>query len=308
MSRILSHYTSERGLIGIVRSQSLFATSFLDLNDTSEFFFALSVVVREAVEKALQFVPEEIRGPIRADFDAEKAMGDYVKKIRDNVLESDGYDALYVTSFAAGRNDDENRRGILTLWDRYTAYKGYCLQFDEATIRNKLEREVQTHSYSMIDLVEVKYGVDKSSLEFQELARQFSTILRLQLCHHLNDYRAAPGEAEHVVEGEFIKRLFHFCATHKDPAFADEREVRVLAFPHGKAFSRPLHGLQTSKTIQRRHNSNKGARYIIIGDSMLPGFIPKRIVAGPKTSTGAWMGMDLYPPMPAFDKSDLPVR
>jgi len=308
MSRVLSHYASERGLIGIVRSQALFATNFLDLNDSSEFFYALRIIVEESVQKALQLIPEEIRGPLREDFDLEKSMEEYLQQIRANIADSDGYDSLYVTSFAVGRSDDENQRGILTLWDRYTSFQGYCLQFDEADLRRKLRTEIETHSYSMIDLFDVKYGVDKSSDQFQNLVTRFSTILRLQLCHHLNDYRAAPDDAELVLESVFLKELFHFCATHKDPAFSDEREVRILAFPHGRAQSRPFQGLQTSKTIHRRGNVENGARYIVIGESVLPGIIPNKIVIGPKAEMDIWMQEGLYPLKPAITKSDLPVR
>lgn len=235
-------------------------------------------------------------------------MEGYVQKIRANIAESDGYDSLYVTSFAVGRSDDENHRGILTLWDRYTSLQGYCLQFDEAALRRKLRREVETHSYSMIDLFDVKYGVDKSSNQFQDLVTQFSTILRLQLCHHLKDYRAAPEDSEMVVESVFLKELFHFCATHKDPAFSDEREVRILAFPHGRAQSNPFLGLQTSKTIHRRGNVENGTRYIVVGESVLPGIIPKKIIVGPKAELDMWMQEGLYPLPPTITKSDLPVR
>ncbi len=46
---LLSHYTSEAGLIGVVRSQSLWATDFLSLNDATEFVFALRRLYDEAL-------------------------------------------------------------------------------------------------------------------------------------------------------------------------------------------------------------------------------------------------------------------
>jgi hypothetical protein len=45
----ISHYTSEHGLVGIVRSQSLWATDFSALNDTTEFAYAMSAILEEVV-------------------------------------------------------------------------------------------------------------------------------------------------------------------------------------------------------------------------------------------------------------------
>src|SRR5215218_9940433 len=123
---LLSHYTSEAGLLGIARSKNLRATNFLSLNDTTEYFFAWAAIQRHALGQVYEFLPPDRRHP---SFNAHSYAPGVNTKFRATVAGMDGYGALYVTSFARSQNDDHEKRGILTLWDRYTRCQGYCLQF-----------------------------------------------------------------------------------------------------------------------------------------------------------------------------------
>jgi hypothetical protein len=69
---LLSHYTSRDGLEGIAESKTLRATSFLQLNDTSEYFYAWEILQKEALRLAINRMP---RGSISAtvDIDARAA-------------------------------------------------------------------------------------------------------------------------------------------------------------------------------------------------------------------------------------------
>jgi hypothetical protein len=114
----LSHYTSIQGLIGIVRSQCLHATEFQALNDQMEFSYAMAAIYDEAIATVLPKIPSELRDSNKTDAQLRALRPDYVAMLRKQMSAKDGFGSLYVTSFARGRNEDENERGILTLWDR----------------------------------------------------------------------------------------------------------------------------------------------------------------------------------------------
>lgn len=64
---MLSHYTSERGFIGIVRSQGLRATDFLSLNDQSEYVYAFQAIHRAALDLIIEKIPTDLRDPAKSD-------------------------------------------------------------------------------------------------------------------------------------------------------------------------------------------------------------------------------------------------
>lgn len=58
---LLSHYTTYDGLRGISTSKAFWATNFLDLNDTSEFFFAWGKIFEAASEIFISMISETTR-------------------------------------------------------------------------------------------------------------------------------------------------------------------------------------------------------------------------------------------------------
>jgi hypothetical protein len=305
--QLLSHHTSERALIGIVRSQSLWATEFLTLNDSTEFVFALSALYEVALTMTLPSIPEELRDKRKPEEQLCAMIPEYIRLVRRQVLESDGYDSLYVTSFAQGKDEDEDERGILTLWDRYTMCKGYCLQFNKDHIRERVECEREKHSYAHIELAEVKYGIDQQDVEFKQLANQLSYRMLERCFAETDDHRLMRDAENRDLDSVFLPKLLSFCGKHKDPAFKDEREVRILAYPANVNSPRVLTGVAMRKTIYCEGNRLDGRRHIILGENQLPGITLDRILIGPNTKWHAYMSDGLYPLPPAIKKSDIPI-
>lgn len=305
---MLSHYTSERGFIGIVRSQSLRATEFLSLNDQSEYIHAFREIQSAALDVVIEKIPAELRDSTKGDSFFRTLPATLGDELKTQVRAGDGYGSLYICSFARGRNDDENNRGILTLWDRYTRNEGYCLQFDEANVRRVIEHENTRNSYFWIDLAEVQYGVDRATAEFQYLATQLAHRLMQRIYQETRDRRVAEHVGQMDPEATFARKLMSLCGTHKDPSFSDEREMRILAYPANVSEARIFTGIASPKIIYRVDRKPDGARYIMLGENTLPGFIPDRIVAGPKSETPVHMLRALYPFQPSFSKSTIPIR
>lgn len=305
--KLLSHYTSEPGLVAIVRSQTLWATEFLSLNDRTEFVYAMSAISEAAYGQLLSRLPDDLRDPTKNEADITKIVSGLMSQLRTQATHEGGYGSLYVTSFACGRNEDENERGILTLWDRYTQKRGYCLQFDKERLRRLIDNELRRYSYAWIELAEVKYGIDRNAREFRYLVEQMTRRLLHDIAQERQVYQLLPKPDEIDVDSVFFSRLMSFCGKHKDPSFSDERETRILAYPIDATIPRFLTGLAVSKPVHRRGNGGSGSRYIVLGDSTLPGLTPHRIIIGPGAAMDARTIHDLYPAPPLVSRSTIPI-
>ncbi len=298
---VLSHYTKRAGLVGILSSGTLWATNFLDLEDTSEFFYAFDLLCRDAFHYAMSQIPNELKLPnhnLDAAFDALKS--DLVNSLKSQ----DGYGQLYVVSLARGTTPDHEQRGIFTLWDRYTKHEGYCLQFSEQHIREKLKSELSKGSYAWAGLKRVTYGVDTSEPEFRALSFQLGETMLLQAAR-ATGYSNIPIQFQsHWAQTYLVRRLLDYCATRKDPCFADEREVRIFAYPAEQAVARVFTGVAYRKQIRV---GPTGRRYVAIGEHWRPGIAPQRIIVGARadfeiTPLLAVHGLDIE-----VSKSNLPV-
>jgi hypothetical protein len=58
---ILSHYTDRNGLEGIAQSKAFWATNFLNVNDTTEYFFAWKRIIRHALGEMLSQLPDDLK-------------------------------------------------------------------------------------------------------------------------------------------------------------------------------------------------------------------------------------------------------
>jgi hypothetical protein len=301
---LLSHYTGEAGLLGIAASKALWATDFLTVNDTSEYFYAWHAIQLDAIQKTYAALPAERR---RADFNSEAYVENANKKFRAGMQTRDGYGALFITSFAKSQNEDHDRRGNLTLWHKYTEHRGFCLQFNRDDVRRLVEFESWKGNYYWIELVDVQYGVDKASRDFQDLSYQLEQKMLVELLRHSGDDRIKPAWNRMWAESALMRKTLAFCARHKDPCWEDEREVRIVACPAERADARTFTGIAHRKDIHTTADGKK--RFIVIGEDFEPGFVPHRIIVGAKATLPANKLSGAYPGLlqPHIADANLPV-
>lgn len=274
----LSHYTDLNGLNGILSSQSIWATNFLDAKDPSEFFYAWRIMTEEALHIVMANTPEDVKEP---NANVPEQATKITKQFREALMAStEDYGHMYTTSFARASTDDQEKRGLLTLWERYPGHSGYCLQFDENDVHRIVELDASRSSYEYCAVAKVNYGVDKNDFNFKELCQQLAYSLLIDLAAQRRDARLYPKH-ETWAKGYLLQRIMAFCATHKDPCFVDEREERIIVFPSNQTVSRVFTGLAIKKKIYR---TDGGRRYLAIGEIWRPGLIPRRIIVGSKAS------------------------
>lgn len=122
----LYHYTSQKGLLGILGGKT-WMTSIFYLNDSLEYSHCLNICKKELETRIQLLLREELgdKTPEREESISEKKFGYYkrvelyVSNIKNHVV-----DQLFVFSFSQ-RNDD------LSQWRGYCPeVGGYCIEFD----------------------------------------------------------------------------------------------------------------------------------------------------------------------------------
>lgn len=298
---LLSHYTNRAGFEGIAKSKAFWATNFMDLNDSSEFFYGWNFINRAAASMVMELIPSE---KLRVGFQVEDFCKDSTTHIKQLFQSMNGYSNLYVVSFARGKNEDHNARGIRTLWELYNGHKGYCLQFDQKDLKRILELESSRASYEWVGMADVKYGIDQSENSFQDLCSQLSQHYLLQIVRAIPDIQVEPKIDRMWASSYFNRKLLEFCATHKDPCFEDEREMRIYAYPSSKTEARVFTGIAFKKTIRTTPN---GKKYIIVGEGWTPGISPKRVIIGTKADLNISSILGNYNPHPQVALSNMPI-
>lgn len=299
---MLSHYTSRAGLEGILDTETLWATNFLELNDSSEFFFAWEALQRHAAAYLKARIPDDLKQGGNANDATLACVMAEVRTAFASSAPNSGH--LYVTSFARAGNEDQERRGILTLWDRYTKFEGYCLQFLKRDIEHKLKLELTRGSYSSAGLAEVTYGLDETTSEFRILSRQLGEHWLLLAARIIRDSRISPDYRNHWPESFLVRNIMEFCARHKDPCFEDEREIRVFLYPADRAEARVFTGIAGVKKIR---TTPSGKRFLAVGEFWRPGIIPSRIIVGPKADPGIEGLLAKFNLPPVIAPSNLPI-
>jgi hypothetical protein len=204
----LYHYTDAAGLLGIIKSGTLWATNFRYLNDSSEFIYAsglIKEVVAEATEGALGDSPKaRLRDSILRGTD---------KKEDSEVTEFTEYPQPYIACFS-------ERGDGLSQWRGYgKSIGGYSLGFSFQHIRAVEEAinrtRVQAHLF--------RCWYDKSAQK-QLISEAFEMAVRAVSDGESRGEHFRDADVETLVD----TILRPVSRAYKDPAFEDEREWRLV--------------------------------------------------------------------------------
>ena len=205
--RILFHYTSGAGLIGILESRSIWATNIRFLNDSTEYDFAVGLarrVIQERIDKA------------RNKFEVA------VASVLQERLTTDPAADVYVTSFS--ENADQ-----LSQWRAYSPPTGgYALGFRAKSL---LEPALSNPSFFLTPCI-------YDSLSQEKLIRKlFDDVLVFAEESH------NAGLTHDRVFREAFKlfgRLIPLAAPAiKHPSFVEEQEWRLVRLPASFDFELP---------------------------------------------------------------------
>jgi hypothetical protein len=200
----LYHYTSQEGLLGIIKTGSLWATNISYLNDSTEFELSLGLI-RDSLSAAIETSEwEENRFTTR---DPDRATDATKRKEEESRLwrlatRIDGSD-LCVTCFC--KEDD-----LLSQWRGYTGPGyGYSLAFHTERL---------------------KTSASDAGFIFGKCI--YNSDLQKHIINESLEYLLTKGPAGDRVEIKDFVAVIRYCAFFKHPSFEQEQEWRLVSSSH----------------------------------------------------------------------------
>jgi hypothetical protein len=232
---LLYHYTREHAFRSIVLNNTLWATAFEDLNDSSAFRHMRAPLAEMLGERFIPAVEAfSARGQWEADVVRRQGgVGPGARKAGKRVMETlykatfgtparERLQSCFVASFCSPVPDSyAEQNGLLSRWRGYGGDGGYCLVFDTERLEALIDEEQQAYQYLFMRLGVAHYFKDKTSMPatFDEFAAKASDLLAPAL--------AGP---DFSVDG-MVEPFVTAAATTKHRGFEEEGEVRLVAMP-----------------------------------------------------------------------------
>ena len=191
----LYHYTNMHGLVGIVKSKSIWCTKIQYLNDASEYEHGFSFLKTAMLDNE-QGLENAWKGLTVKEKDIDSSIQEY------SMLD------IFVSSFT-------ELSDTLSQWRGYASDNGVYISFG----RKKLKTQASAKNYSLLECV---YEDDKKKNLAEKYIKRWIKILK-------DDGGRFGGSNETV---KFIVKCFikHSCR-FKHESFKEEKEWRLISFP-----------------------------------------------------------------------------
>jgi hypothetical protein len=282
----LHHYTNFAGISGIFESQTIWATQFCYLNDSSEVSLLRDPLTVALKRRFLRALVDRQRGSLRLQMFLRKhggaprvAEGDadrLVQILHENIF-GGGLAVPFIASFCSHVNDQsyEKENGLLSQWRGYGKDGGFCIVFDTAAFVTILEAEFNAYNWIRLRIAPVRYAYDDIEVD----------TLFPELVERCDAFFIGPLENKHplVDQAGLASFFMSACPLFKHRGFHEEREVRIVAIPGARDVlrSNPEYDLSERwKTIHVRGDAN--IPYLRLNDHLNKGALPiKRVIVGP---------------------------
>jgi hypothetical protein len=195
----LFHYTTPDGLIGIVRDNSLWATSAFYLNDSQELIGGIEIA--------------------RKQLEAFKQSADMEQKNRIDWLLNDIRSVGTVRSKAAFVCSLSSEHDLLSQWRAYCCGGGFSIGFPVDQFREAIGAQ----DFSLNECIYVKTEQDKLIKETIELvALEWIRGAQVPVTEDVNRFK---------VSGKLIWELIRAASWLKNSSFKEEQEFRIVSLP-----------------------------------------------------------------------------
>lgn len=287
------HYTAQAGLEGILKNQSLWATNYRHLNDSTEIILfkdrlkEILIPTAREVFAAMVFDGKVKAGSFNKYGGFEKALTHDADAFVESCFKTLNHQ-IYITSFCGTSQDEYVRRnGLLSQWRGYAGQGGFCIEFDTRRLISLLRREAEHFEHLGGHVSGVVYSDDEASLvkEFQNEIPVMEGYLKSSFEAILTK---ATDDPDPVEAGEFLKAFIGSITRYKHRAFKEESEVRavwagVRVSKADLVIARRMGGeLKPEKPIKHRGPQPKKIAYVDLLDSEGGPLPINRIIVGPQ--------------------------
>jgi hypothetical protein len=227
----LFHYTSAAGLIGILRSQEMWATAYYCTNDSSELAAGKDVLKHRFSGLTSKMIRED-----------HPLVLEYYSRGVDPMQYADGFESLmtnlafnqlqtYITCFCKAAGQEDYSHGLLSQWRGYGADGGYALQLSRKKLAEALAK-IEKSAQGQYDLQDVFYTVDNP---LREKVIGHVDLFIKAYTDHLEDFAQPLGElvgrksmTSPIANlwGGPIESLVDYLIHTKNSHFSEERECR----------------------------------------------------------------------------------
>lgn len=281
----LFHYTSARGLYGILESGCLWATHFRFLNDSKEFFAARRSLEEVAFKRIFQrMVALKVSGRLTIPHDMDLKVTcredaiqfvDIFYRAMFGDADIDGNDAFVFSAFLSSPNDGRSfTDGKLFHWATYGRDGGYAIELNPHKLTKLLLQENQNYKGLPYVFKPISYGAEGEVP--QKLKSEFDAFGNVAV--QRSEFAASKGEIGSKSFEDSSTAFVRIICQWKDDYFQDEREARISVIRVNKKNEGfKAHGLRI------RHASAISIPYIeLFKDGLLGKDCPiERIIIGP---------------------------
>lgn len=286
-SQELHHYTSLAGLKGIFETQTLWATHFSSMNDSSEgqaFRECLFGPLSEWLADNLNRSRTKINFPLK-DFSGKPSeqvqlvAQSFIDNTYSAIIGQQGADSgsalasPYILSFCNHSQDQdyEKQNGLLSQWRGYAGSGGYCIVFDRAGLDEGLTTEFDKFRYQHAPMGDVIYSDNAEGIKFLVA----KIVPALEAMHGMKNVRRLG-----------LLPLMPFIVAAiitKHRGFKEEREWRFAATPEqiGIHQKRVPSKAGQLKEIKTRLLRDKEVKYLAVFEGQDKPLPVRRIIVGP---------------------------
>jgi hypothetical protein len=204
--KIIFHYTSLEGLLGIIESKSIWATNILYLNDASEMNYSIGLL-REQIINFQSEIRNAFLSVLTSPF-----FETLIVIIEDGDFIPSGRHSYFVFSFSEEK-------------DQLSQWRGYCpggIGFSLGFKFSKLKECVQQQGYYISRCI---YDEKEQGDQLREIIKSTSGLISL---------RKDAGDSKEKVFVDLIRKFIKLAPTFKHPKFKEEKEWRIIAGPQSK--------------------------------------------------------------------------
>ncbi len=181
----------------------------------------------------------------------------------------------YVVSFCSHDNDDSYARknGLLSMWRGYASGEGVAIVFRTRALAQLLKLEIKSFGYSAMHFGDVVYDGDETA--FASEFGSFIDVFKEKLVKFLTGDEQDLGQ-------EYLGKFIDLASRYKHRAFAEEREVRIVAVPVSERMLEFVDPKTSSMVKTRQRQVRNGARFIDLFGFGSSNPLPiERIIIGP---------------------------
>jgi len=309
------HYTDAAGLIGIVSSDSLYATDYRYLNDSTEgglirnyimpiFEAEDATISRELVKQGfLRSNYYEELGNRANQLEAESQYRSLVKGF-DNVS------PFFVVSFCRhAANSYEYQHGLLSQWRAYADSAGFAIEFDETELDKQAALELKNFAYVGYRSDDVVYEAHDKKFIAEDYKGVAGEMVRLVFESVGKDVSKVTGRKN---ANEVLLKYAQTAPFLKHRSFREEAEYRMV-FVCLRASKIPDGEERSIKEIKVRQKAGLLIPYIELFGTENMSAAVKSIIVGPhplqdKQEEAAKMFLESEALEVPVRKSEIPYR